>query len=95
MRGFGAYAGRVKAYLQSLSFRAGCIVAAACVACYAISFAQMLLPISAAAKGALWVVFYGLAKTCQYTALLILGKAGIARLRAAFRRIPPKREPAE
>lgn len=58
----------------------------ACSVCYAISFAQMLLPISVVAKGVLWVVFFGLAKTCQYAAILILGKAGIERLRRAFRR---------
>lgn len=58
----------------------------ACGVCYAISFAQMLLPISAVAKGVLWVVFFGLAKTCQYAAILILGKVGIERLRRAFRR---------
>lgn len=46
----------------------------------------MLLPISAVAKGVLWVVFFGLAKTCQYAAILILGKAGIDRLRRAFGR---------
>lgn len=71
-------------YLRSLSFRSGVIVAVVCGVCYAISFAQMLLPISAVAKGVLWFVFFGLAKTCQYAAILILGKAGIERLRRAF-----------
>lgn len=37
------------------------------------------------AKGVLWFVFFGLAKTCQYTAVLILGKAGIERLRKIFK----------
>lgn len=46
----------------------------------------MLLPISVAAKGVLWVIFFGLAKTAQYTALLILGKAGIETLRKRFKR---------
>lgn len=76
---------RFKGWLQSLSFRTGAIVALCCLLCYALSFAQMLLPISVAAKGVLWAVFYGLAKACQYTAILILGKAGIARLKALFR----------
>ena len=77
--------------LRSLSFATGVAVAGVCVACYVISFAQMLLPLSAAVKGALWVVFYGLAKASQYTALLILGKAGIGRIKSALsrRRTPP------
>ncbi|MDO4335213.1 MAG: hypothetical protein Q4C37_05200 [Bacteroidales bacterium] len=75
----------LKEWLSTLSFKTGLLVAALCIACYAISFAQMLLPISVAAKGTLWVVFFGLAKTFQYSALLILGKAGVAKLRDMFR----------
>lgn len=77
---------RVKCWLASLSYRTGIDVLAACVVLYAISFAQMLLPISVTAKGALWVIFFGLAKTAQYSALLILGKAGIKSLRNKFRK---------
>ena len=62
------------------------IAAACCLLCYAISFAQMLLPLSTTAKAALWATFFGMAKALQYTALLILGKAGVSRLRAALRR---------
>ena len=57
---------QVKRWLQSLSFRTGVIVLACCVPFYILSFAQMLLPISATAKGVLWTVLFGLAKTCQY-----------------------------
>lgn len=71
----------IKRWLQSLSFRTGIIVGLMCILCYGISFAQMLLPISIAAKGVLWTVFFGLAKTAQYSALLILGKSGIDRLK--------------
>jgi phosphoglycolate phosphatase len=46
-----------------------------------ISFAQMLLPISVGAKSVLWFVFFGLAKTAQYSGLLIIGKAGIERIK--------------
>lgn len=77
---------RLRRWLSGLSFRTGVVVALVAVACYAVSFAQMLLPLPAAVKGVLWVVFFGLAKTAQYSALLILGKAGVGRLRAAFRR---------
>lgn len=77
---------RVRGRLAALSFRTGLIVAGACAVCYAISFAQMLLPLSVTAKGVLWVVFFGLAKTAQYTAILILGKAGLERVRRYFRR---------
>lgn len=77
---------RLTEWLRGLGFRAGCVVAGACVAFYIISFAQMALPISVGAKGALWVAFFGLAKTAQYTAILILGKAGVERLKATWRR---------
>ena len=36
---------------------------------YILSFAQMALPISAAAKGVLWFVLFGMAKTTQYAGL--------------------------
>ncbi len=62
------------------------MVAAFCVACYVAAFAQMALPIGATAKVALWAAFYGLAKASQYTAIFILGKEGVRRLRAFFGR---------
>ena len=68
---------KIKKWLASLSFKTGAIVAAICVMCYILSFMQMLLPVSGAVKGVLWALFFGLAKTCQYTAILILGKAGV------------------
>lgn len=77
---------RLRKWVASLSFRTGCVVAGVCLLCYAISFLQMLLPLSIGMKGALWVVFFGLAKTAQYTALLILGKEGWLRLRRALTR---------
>lgn len=77
---------KVRDWLGGLSFRTGLAVAGLCVLCYVLSFAQMLLPLSVSAKGALWVVLYGLAKTLQYSALLILGKEGVARIRSAFRK---------
>lgn len=45
---------RIKQWLQTLSFRTGVIVLLCCIPFYILSFAQMLLPISAAAKGVLW-----------------------------------------
>lgn len=77
---------KMRERLAGLSFRTGLIVAGVCAACYAVSFAQMLLPLSVTAKGVLWVVFFGLAKTAQYTAILILGKAGLERVRRYFRK---------
>lgn len=78
--------GRFKERLGRLSFRTGVAVAAACVLCYVISFAQMALPTPVWLKTALWVVFYGLAKTTQYMAILILGKEGVRRIRNYFAR---------
>ena len=76
----------IKRWLQGLSFRTGVIVLLCAIPLYIISFAQMLLPISAALKGTLWVLFFGLAKTAQYGGLLILGVEGVRRVKAALRR---------
>ena len=70
---------KVKHWLQSLSFRTGVIVLLCCIPFYILSFVQMLLPISVAAKGILWTVLFGLAKTCQYGGLTILGVEGYKR----------------
>ncbi|MBP5500428.1 MAG: hypothetical protein J6Y05_07005 [Bacteroidales bacterium] len=76
----------IKTWLQSLSFRTGVIVLLCCIPFYILSFAQMLLPISAAAKGILWTVLFGMAKTCQYGGLTILGVEGYKRLKDMFKR---------
>ena len=52
----------------------------------------MLLPISATAKGILWTVLFGLAKTFQYGGLTILGVEGYKRLKSKFKK---KKESAE
>lgn len=77
---------RIKTWLQSLSFKTGVIVLLCCIPFYILSFAQMLLSISAAAKGVLWTVLFGLAKTCQYGGLTILGVEGYNRLKRYFKR---------
>lgn len=76
----------IKTWLQSLSFRTGVIVLLCCIPFYILSFAQMLLSISAATKGILWTVLFGMAKTCQYDGLTILGVEGYRRLKDMFRR---------
>lgn len=77
---------QVKQWLQSLSFRTGVIVLLCCIPFYILSFAQMLLPISVAAKGVLWTILFGLAKTSQYGGLTILGVEGYKRLKDRFRK---------
>ncbi len=76
----------MRQWLQSLSFKTGVIVLMCCIPFYILSFAQMLLPISAAAKGILWTVLFGLAKTCQYGGLTILGVEGYNRLKSRMKR---------
>ena len=76
---------RFKQRLGGLSFRTVIVAAILCVLSYIVSFAQMLLPLSATTKGVLWAVFFGLAKTFQYAALLILGTAGLTRIKAIFK----------
>ena len=76
----------VKKWLSGLSFRTGVIVLLMCIPFYVLSFAQMALPISVEAKGVLWFILFGLAKTCQYGGLTILGVEGLRRLKAKFRK---------
>lgn len=76
---------RIVAYLQKLSFRTGAIVLALCIPFYLLSFAQMALPISVAAKGILWASLFGIAKTLQYAGLTIIGVEGARRIRTRFR----------
>lgn len=73
-------------WLSTLSFRTGVIVLSLCIPFYILSFAQMALPISVSLKSALWVVFFGLAKTTQYGGLTILGAKGLKRLKEYFKR---------
>ena len=49
----------------------------------------MLLPISVSAKGILWTILLGLAKTCQYGGLTILGVEGYKRLKNKLKRKTP------
>jgi phosphoglycolate phosphatase len=76
----------VRQWLRSLSFRTGVIVLMSCIPFYILSFAQIVLPISAAAKGILWTVLFGLAKTCQYGGLTILGVEGYKRFKNMLKR---------
>ncbi len=76
---------KINRWLSHLSFRTGVTVLLLCIPCYIISFAQMALPMSAAIKSVLWVVFFGLAKTFQYGGLTILGVDGWKRLKQFFR----------
>lgn len=78
--------GKIKQWLQGLSFRTGVIVLLCCIPFYMLSFAQFLLPISAAVKGVLFTILFGLAKTCQYGGLTILGVEGYVRLKNWLKR---------
>lgn len=70
-----------KERLARLPYRTGVFITLLCIPCYIISFAQMLLPISAALKGVLWFVFFGLAKTFQYGRLAVLGAKKLGDMR--------------
>lgn len=83
---FKAVVSRIKAWLSRLSFRTGVIILALCIPCYILSFAQMMLPISNTAKGVLWFILFGMAKTTQYTGLTIIGVEGWRRLKEWFKR---------
>ncbi len=72
---------KIKEWLSGLSFRTGVVVLLMCVPLYVMSAVQFMLPISVEAKGVLWVVLFGLAKTAQYGGLTILGVDGYRRLK--------------
>ena len=76
----------IKAWLAKLSFRTGVVVLVFCVLFYLLSFAQALLPISAEAKSVLFIVFFGMAKTAQYSGLAIVGVKGWQRIKSWFKR---------
>ena len=76
---------KIKIWLSSLSFRMGVAVLLSCIPFYVLSFAQMALPISAEAKGVLWVALFGMAKLCQYGGLTILGVEGMKRIKTWWR----------
>ena len=85
MRSIKDLVAKIKEALSRLSFRTGVIVLGSCVIFYILSFAQMLLPISAAAKGTLWFILFGMAKTTQYTGLAIIGVEGWKRVKQWFK----------
>ena len=78
---FRIFLRKTKRWLAGFSFRTGLVVLGFCVLFYILSFAQMLLPISAALKGALWFWLFGMAKLTQYTGLAIIGVEGVKRLK--------------
>ncbi len=82
----------IKAWHAKLSFRTGVVVLVFCVLFYLLSFVQALLPLSAEVKSVLFIVFFGLAKTAQYSGLAIVGVKGWQRIKSWFKR---KRESPE
>ncbi len=76
----------IKAWLAKLSFSTGVVVLVFCVLFYLLSFVQALLPISAEAKSVLFIVFFGMAKTAQYSGLAIVGVKGWQRIKSWFKR---------
>ena len=78
---FRIFLRKTKSWLAGFSFRTGLIVLGICVVFYILSFAQMLLPISAALKGTLWFWLFGFAKLFQYAGLAIVGVEGVKRLK--------------
>lgn len=84
--------GKIKNWLKSLSYRTGVIVLLLCIPFYILSFAQMAIPeqyLSLKAKGVLWFILFGLAKTFQYGGITIIGVEGYRRLKSRFKRRKP------
>ena len=77
---------RVKSFLQGLSFRTGVVVLLSCVVFYLLSFGVLAMPLPVGLRGALWALFFCLAKSAQYGGLLILGAEGVRRVKRWFGR---------
>ncbi len=61
---------------------------AMCIPFYILAFAQMAIPseyLSLEIKGVLLFVLFGMAKTCQYGGLTIVGAEGYKRVKNWFR----------
>ena len=86
MNRFNSIVSTIKKRLQSLSFKTGLIILALCIPFYLLSFAQMALDMSYTMKSVLWIIFFGLAKTFQYTGILILGVEGWKRVKSWFKK---------
>lgn len=50
----------------------------------------MALDLSYTLKGVLWIIFFGLAKLCQYTGLAIIGLEGVKRIKTWWNKIRKK-----
>ena len=85
----------IKSKLQKLSFRTGVIVLLMCIPFYILSFVQVFFPVSAATKGVLFTIFFGLAKSFQYGGIAILGKEGYKRVKGYFKRKKQAKDEAE
>ncbi len=75
----------MKKFLRSLSPRVGIALLLLCVVCYVVSlwgFWRSDVPLTD--RGLRFVIFFGLAKTFQYSGLTILGVDGLKRIRAYF-----------
>ena len=81
---------RITTFLKRFSFKTGVIILSLCIPFYILSFAQMAMDFSYSVKGILWIIFFGLAKTFQYTGLAILGVEGIKRLKIWWAKIRRK-----
>ena len=75
---------QLKSQLAKLSFRTGLWVLAGCAVSY-LWLSSPCCSLFSHDQGVLWFIFFGLAKTLQYTALLILGKEGAHRIRDWWR----------
>lgn len=76
----------VKRWLQSLSFKTGVAVLAMCIPFYLASGVAVAVAGDWRRAGLWFVVLFGLAKTCQYGGLTILGVEGFKRLKEKLRK---------
>ena len=87
---FSKLGNRLNTFLKRFSFKTGLIILSLCIPFYILSFVQMAMNFSYSVKGILWFIFFGLAKTFQYTGLAILGVEGIKRLKIWWYKIRRK-----
>ena len=73
---------RIKSFFKRLSTRTGVILLIVCILLYLASGIQALLPLEESTKGILFIIFFGLAKVFQYSAIAVLGVKGWQKIKA-------------
>lgn len=73
-------------WIKGLSTTTGVVLLCLAGLFYVISFAQFGLGYGVGVKAAVWTATFGMAKACQYSGLLIVGKEGVTKMLRKIRK---------